>query len=297
LKRALPILLVLVLLVGGVIWYLSRPQAAPAVKRAPAATPTLIKKAAPPVGESGAPPRLQLAFDDDPAGSLRLEGRVEDADGNSVGGATVSISTVPPRQVTTEADGSFAFTSLLPRTYAVDARQGNRHGGPIEVRVSDQPEPLRIQLAAAVTLELTVEEAGSKAVMAGASVEARQASDAIAGLTDRTGVARIEGLSPGVVTLKVSAPGHAPSFEILRMAAVGGGVEQHTITLEQGVALAGKVVDGRGKPVVGARVLAVAASSLFAPQDARKDSIETDSKGHFAFAALPAGYWMIMGMY
>jgi RNA polymerase sigma-70 factor (ECF subfamily) len=47
--------------------------------------------------------------EDDPTGALRLEGQVIGADENPVGGAIVAIDTNPPRTVTSEADGSFAF--------------------------------------------------------------------------------------------------------------------------------------------------------------------------------------------
>jgi hypothetical protein len=55
--------------------------------------------------------------DDDPAGTLRLEGQVVDEEERPVGGARVTISTRPARVILSEADGSFALTGLLPRTY------------------------------------------------------------------------------------------------------------------------------------------------------------------------------------
>ena len=43
--------------------------------------------------------RSSVLRDDDPEGNLRLEGRVVDETGNGVGGATVTIDSVPPRSV------------------------------------------------------------------------------------------------------------------------------------------------------------------------------------------------------
>src|SRR4051812_43580093 len=58
-----------------------------------------------------------LVIDAEPAGALRVEGQVVDAESQGVGGATVVISARPPRTVVTEADGSFAFDHLIGRQY------------------------------------------------------------------------------------------------------------------------------------------------------------------------------------
>src|SRR4051812_39793266 len=63
-----------------------------------------------------------VLVDDDPAGGLRLEGLVLDADDRPVGGATVVVSANPSRTVKTETDGSFAFDKLVGRSYTLLAR-------------------------------------------------------------------------------------------------------------------------------------------------------------------------------
>src|SRR5579863_9528484 len=50
-------------------------------------------------------PSPVVLVDDDPRGTLRLEGQVVDADEHPVGGATVVLSSNPPRSAATQADG------------------------------------------------------------------------------------------------------------------------------------------------------------------------------------------------
>src|SRR5262245_3736972 len=82
----------------------------------------------PPKGEdsgesSGEQPIL---VDDDPKGTQRLEGQVIDDKDQPVGGATVVLSSNPPRSVLTEDDGSFAFDNLVGRPYQIAARAAAR---------------------------------------------------------------------------------------------------------------------------------------------------------------------------
>src|SRR5262249_58840508 len=80
---------------------------------------------APPV--EAAPP---VAYDDDPAGSLRLEGQVVDADERPVGGAVVSLSSNPRRLARTEADGAFGFDRLVGRADPVAGVQAAATAAP-----------------------------------------------------------------------------------------------------------------------------------------------------------------------
>ena len=57
----------------------------------------------------------RVMIDDDPKGALRLEGQVIDGDDKPVKGATVVLSSNPPRTDVTEDDGTFAFDALVGR--------------------------------------------------------------------------------------------------------------------------------------------------------------------------------------
>src|SRR3569623_771126 len=60
---------------------------------------------------------------DDLPGPLALTGTVVDDHARPVAGAGVSLSSQPPRSVTTAADGTWAFAELLPRPYKLEARK------------------------------------------------------------------------------------------------------------------------------------------------------------------------------
>mgnify|MGYP005616092569 CR=1 FL=1 len=72
--------------------------------------------------------RTGVQSDADPTGTLRLEGQVIDAADEPVQ-ATVVIDSNPPRELVTEADGSFVFEQLTPRTYRIAARAGDAIAG------------------------------------------------------------------------------------------------------------------------------------------------------------------------
>src|SRR5262245_16143219 len=99
-----------VVVAGFVAWWVflrspSRSEPKP-VARTEVKTPTGARVAEASADQAG--PAIVL-IDDDPRGTLRLEGQVIDADDHPVGGATVVINSNPPRTTTSEADGGFAF--------------------------------------------------------------------------------------------------------------------------------------------------------------------------------------------
>jgi Carboxypeptidase regulatory-like domain len=61
----------------------------------------------------------------EPAGSLRLAGRVVDATGQGVASARVWIDSLPVHTVTSDRDGMFELESLLSRSYEVRAQAGS----------------------------------------------------------------------------------------------------------------------------------------------------------------------------
>ena len=65
---------------------------------------------------------MAVLSDDDPKGALRLEGQVVDQDDKPVAGATVTLSSNPPRTAKSEEDGGFAFDALVARPYTLTAR-------------------------------------------------------------------------------------------------------------------------------------------------------------------------------
>jgi uncharacterized GH25 family protein len=288
-----PLLLLLAALGGGLFWWKGRGDgarpAAGAADAGAAAGPRAPRERESPTGESPAPAGA-VRYDDDPAGTLRLEGQVIDEEERPVGGALVAISSNPPREVRSEADGSFAFDGLLARAYSVEARKDDGVAGPTTVVVSPRVEPVTLRLRAGATLAVTVLDAGSKKPVGGASVEVRGIT-VQKELSGPDGVARVRGLKRGAwVSLKVTRTGYAPALELFPLER-GKDVHEHTVRLVAGVAVNGRVVSSEGKPVAGARVLAHAASTPWDAQDWRHDAVETDAQGRFRLPAVAPGSW------
>src|SRR5262249_3350094 len=143
--------------VGGVLWWRARPAPPAASASGPSAAapgiPAEASRGAPTVnaGALGAPGTPGEA---DPPGLLRLEGQVIDSEDRPVAGAVVGLSSNPRRTVRSEADGSFVFTALVPRTYTVAAMKGDDLGGPQTVRLTGHTEPVILRIAAAGSVEV-----------------------------------------------------------------------------------------------------------------------------------------------
>ncbi|MBK9036298.1 MAG: carboxypeptidase regulatory-like domain-containing protein [Myxococcales bacterium] len=241
---------------------------------------------------STAPDRTVTARDDDPRGPLRLEGVVLDGDDHGVAGAIVALDSTPPRTVATDTDGSFAFDGLIARAYRVEASADDRHGGPVQLRLTATSDPVTLRLAPAGVVEVTVRAAADGAPVAGATVELRGTllSAATAGAD---GVATMRGVGPTWGALHVAAAGFAPSSTMVSTAGDPATPARFAITLARGAAVSGRVVDEAGAAVAGARVVATSASEPFPVTDPRKDGVISAADGTFTVAALAAGSYRL----
>ena len=226
--------------------------------------------------------QLPVLADDDPVGTLRLEGQVVGEADQPVAGATVVLVANPPRSVTTQADGSFVFEHLVGRSYTLLARAPAGVAGPVTARLTEKTEPIVLHLRTGATVAVTVVGSDGKPVDA-ATVELR--GDDLQSDTTRAGVVTFKPVLPGSYDVVAYAPGTAKTYKRVRVS----GELAVKLALANGAAVSGRVVDSEGNPVAGARVLNVAASEFRSPADPRLDAITTDAKGEFRFAALPAG--------
>jgi protocatechuate 3,4-dioxygenase beta subunit len=253
---------------------------------APAATPH--RGVAPaganvvPATESAQP---SLRFDDDPSGTLRLEGQVIDGADHPIAGATVVIDANPPREVQTEGDGSFAFRDLAPRAYRVAARAGDASAGPVSLQLTATTEAVILRMRPSAKIAVAVRAEDGKPV-AGALVELRDLA-AITAISDDKGVATLRGVGAGRHTLKVSAEGYASTFVDTASSGEHGYETHLDVTLRAGAAIAGIVVDPSGAPVEGAKVLPESLSRWGDGFDARLDAVLTDAKGRWRLTGLP----------
>ncbi len=239
-------------------------------------------------------------------------------------GAVVTLSSVPRRHVTTEADGSFSFNHLVGRTYSVDAHHGDEAAGPVILRLSSSSEPVILRLRTASSVQVTVIDQSTHKPVTGAHVELVGEAER-AGTTDVGGQFTLRGVVVGRHMLDVSALGFAPAHTRFFASGQAGSTDKQTVELRHGAPVSGKVVDTSGKPVAAARVVAMPAGGRggrfggggggpgrgggggeagpfaggggggfgamgFAGGGAMAaDSVVTDSDGHFTFPALAAG--------
>jgi uncharacterized GH25 family protein len=226
---------------------------------------------------------LALLVDDDPKGSLRLEGQVVDEHDKPVAGATVVLSSNPPRTATSEDDGGFAFDALVGRPYTLTARAAQGVAGPVTAKLTEKSDPIVLQLRAGAKVTVTVVADGGKPVDS-ATVELR-ATDVLRQST-KAGVATFTPVVPGGYQLAAWAEGRARTLQWVQ---VGPGETSAKVTLVAGARVSGRVIDEAGKPIAAARVTYHGASDWSQQADPRLDGVETDKNGAFAFAALPAG--------
>ena len=250
-----------------------------------AAATTPNKPAAVPTPHIGTEP---VTREDDPTGTLRLEGQVIDSDEKPVGGATVAIDTNPPRTVTTEADGSFAFDRLIGREYKLEARAGDGYAGPAFLRLSKETEPVILRVGPGASITVEVHDADSNHPIEGAAVELRSTLSWTA-TTGSDGVAKLRGVggSGFDMSLKVGAPGYAS--ELRRVSPSPGDDQRVSLTLHRGAGVSGRAVTTDNQPIAGACVLAVSASEPFPLAAAPRDCVTTGKQGEWSVAALAVG--------
>lgn len=271
---------------GGATATPPAPLAKPAIPSAPPAT-------TPPARAAAAGPRELPAFHDaDPQGTLRLEGQVIDEHDAPVAGALVAIDSNPPRVVETEGDGSFAFDGLIPRDYHVESSRGDGYAGPAWLRLGPDAEPVTLRMRRGGTVEVVVTDKRDGSAVEGAEVELRSALTWKA-TTDAAGIATLRGVGPTWSPLAVRAAGFAPAAMMLGASGAPAAPDRVSISLARGAALSGRVVDERGKPVGGARVVATSASEPMPVVDPRRDGVLAAADGTFTLASVAAGTWRI----
>lgn len=246
------------------------------IKPSATATPTKEDHAAP--APRGMAPKW--ALDVDKEGPLQLEGQVVGPDGKPVGGATVTLGSVPPRSTTSEEDGSFSFEKLSGRTYHLRGSSGTLIGSATYKLVANG-DPVVLRLTEGASIVVTVLQDEGKP-LAGAEVKTDEEHVA---KTDERGQATIAPVNPGWVAVRAVADGYAPTSAFTTIGS-SGAKGQITMTLHKGYPVTGKVVDEAGRGIAKAKVSSSDGMWDFASPD---DGVTTDDKGVFAFSAIAPG--------
>jgi hypothetical protein len=209
-----------------------------------------------------APPAEPLAVVLAPAS--RIRGRVEDEEGRPVAAASVRLAPAPPppgtvgvepmraensAEVRSERDGGFVFDEVAPGAVLVEAQaEGFLHTEPVELRVPEGGEPadVRLVLDRGARLSGLVTSDGGEPV-AGAVLRVAAAR----GASDAEGRYRIAGVPLGIQALLVAHPDYRM---LTRELDVQPGENRVDVTVEEGAAVSGRVVDEEGAPHPGATV-------------------------------------------
>lgn len=241
-----------------------------------------------------------------------IEGLVTDPDGTPVAGAQVRVMgsersflrrhlfDEEPEPLLTGADGSFRIADLEGgRSFSLRI---SRFGYvPADAPGVEAPTaaPLRIELRPARSLELRVLDPERRPVAGaqisqvevqetgiGASISSSWSASGL-GETDEEGRAVLSELEPGELRLLVQAQGYRPAeLNGLRIPEEGES-EPLEISLETGVALEGRVLDGRGEPVAGAHLRVFPSETVQQPGPML--SAMTREDGQYRFDGMGAG--------
>ena len=230
----------------------------------------------------------------------RISGRIVDAAGTSLADVEIGVEpgdvrrrsrSRPESEVRSDAEGWFRVDDL-DRGAVYDL--AITHPGFLDLRLgrvrAPTSEPLEVVLQATAALRGKVVDLAGEAIE-GAAVEAQPADipPGQAGLTRQEGLTdgraetdgegryEIVGLAPGTFEVTAWSSQHRPSPPRRVTLEEGAGLELETLVLETGERLQGRVTDGRGKPVEGARV------------SAGKSSARTDPRGNYALGGLTPG--------
>ena len=236
-------------------------------------------------------PAQTWTLDTDPDGPLRLEGQVLGPDGKGIASARVAITTVPPRSVIADEDGTFSFDKLVARTYQLTASATDLVGGPVFYKLRDGADPVVIHMSAGATVDVTVVD-DQQAPVKGAVVTLMDGSERGAETT-ALGKATLGPVQPGWIAVAASAPGFARGGGLTTIGSAGARATI-TIAMKKGVAVSGRVVDEKGAPIAKVRVIAQGAPGWGGGRE--PDAETTNAKGEFAFAALPAGATKLVAM-
>ena len=246
--------------------------------------------------EAGPAPRggmPEWSLDPDREGTITLEGQVVGSDKTGIAGATVWLSSVPPRHVEADEDGSFRFDKLVGRTYSLSAKAGKLVGS-LQYRVTATPDPAIIYMSEGASVAVTVVDEQA-APIAKAVVSADDLAE-VSATTDARGMATLAPVEPGFVGIDVKADGYAPASTFTT---VGSGGSKGTVklTLHRGVAVAGHVVDETGAAIAQARVLLSSGTmGGFGGGGEDGDKILTNDKGEFTIPVVAPGKYTLRAM-
>lgn len=227
--------------------------------------------------------------------TLKLAGKVVDAQGQPVAGASVDLAGAgqPSASAVTDREGRFAFEKVCEGPVELFARAGRLHGialtegGDTNV-VVELAEPGGPGLEGPTTKRLkgTVSRPDGTPA-AGVEVAVHPVAGETHVATDATGAFSIT-WEPS--SIRPDTPPHLvardPILNQVASVALDDETTEATLTLNQGLTLAGRVQDIDGKPIAGADItIALTIGGTTSTLDTKP--VKSDSDGRFEITALP----------
>ncbi|NUP27354.1 MAG: MFS transporter [Nocardia sp.] len=223
------------------------------------------------------------------SGSI-LFGRVNDARGIAVAGATLTLISPSGQQLgraLSGQDGFYELAAPAPGSYVLIASAEGRRPDASTAVLGSNPVSYDVTLTTLASLAGTVARTGDGGPVAGATVTALDMRGEVlaAAESDGSGVFDLAGLPEGEFTVAVSAFGYHPTAVSAQVSSRETALLE--VLLRPGVRVAG-VVRGGGRPLAEARVTLT---------DSLGNVIETratDSDGSYAFGNLDEGTYTVV---
>src|SRR3569623_1962249 len=225
---------------------------------------------------------------DDLPGPLALNGTVVDDHARPVAGAVNSLSSQPPRSVTTAADGTWAVAELLPRPYKLEAHKDDAFARLGNIVPTDGARSISLRLVPGAEVRVQVVAAETGVPIAGAHVQIRGDERSTA-TTDDAGWARFRGAPPVEAFPIVAAKsGWSTTRTTVGAGLAGRDPQVFHVELARAAGVAGRVVDGAGHGIANATGVAQPANAP-TPIDVASDGVRTDAHGAFTLTDVAPG--------
>jgi protocatechuate 3,4-dioxygenase beta subunit len=218
------------------------------------------------------PGALTMRLEAHAALRVRVARKVGDAGSLTVQGARVVLhetATGVTREGLTDAGGIAIFVGLAPGAYSVEGRHGELMTYvPEQVALEEGQRPtVTLYIEPGLALEGMVVEAGTSAPVEGACVVASSRTESprlTCSTSDVKGRFRISGLAPGRFALVVQAAGYLRErLPLVKLSASSPPAPLH-VEMDRSMRIEGRVSDGNGLPVSGARIFVDDAAKLSA---------------------------------
>ncbi|MGW1741587.1 MSCRAMM family protein [Nocardia sp. NPDC001965] len=223
------------------------------------------------------------------SGSI-LFGRVNDARGIAVAGATLTLISPSGQQLgraLSGQDGFYELAAPAPGSYVLIASAEGRRPDASTAVLGSNPVSYDVTLTTLASLAGTVARTGDGSPVAGATVTALDMRGEVlaAAESDGSGVFDLAGLPEGEFTIAVSAFGYHPTAVSAQVSSRETALLE--VLLRPGVRVAG-VVRGGGRPLAEARVtLTDSLGNVI-------ETLATDSDGSYAFGNLDGGTYTVV---